>query len=107
MESPIDYTSLMTTDTTPTPEEVEAAIDESFRGKLDLDIYNLTDLCRRLDLHRVTLMKAIKDEKLRAIPLGGPAGFRVFHDDVIDWLESLATIERKRQHVKGLKVRLS
>lgn len=97
----------MVNDTTPVPEESESALDVSLRGRLDLDIYNLADLCARLDLHRITLMRAIKDKKLRGIAIGGAAGFRVFHDDVIEWLDGLATIERKKEVVRGLKIRLT
>jgi excisionase family DNA binding protein len=96
----------VTDDTTPIPEEVESALDESLRGKLNLDLYSIVDLCKRLDIHKVTLMQAIKLGKLRAIRFGGAAGFRFFHEDVVDWLDGLETMQRKKERIAGLKVRL-
>ena len=86
--------------------EVESAVDKSLRGRLDLDIYSINDLCVRLDLHYLTLQKAVKSQALRAIKFGNPAGFRFLHEDVIDWLDSLATKERKNSYIRGLKVRV-
>lgn len=90
----------------PIPEEVESALDESLRGKLNLDIYTPNDLCKRLDITRAKITQAIKLEKLRAIRFGGPIGLRIFHADVIDWLDSMATIERKRESGRGFAVRI-
>ena len=64
------------------------------RGKLDLDVYNVPELCERLDLNRATILKEIKEGKLIGIELGGATGYRFFKEDIISWLRTKATSGR-------------
>lgn len=71
-------------------------IDEkpASRGKLDLDLYNVPELCERLELNRMTILKEVKEGKLIGINLDGAAGYRFMKEDVIAWLRSKATSGR-------------
>jgi excisionase family DNA binding protein len=64
------------------------------RGKLDLDLYNVPDLCERLNLNRMTILKEVKEGKLVGIELGGATGYRFFKEDVVAWLRTKATSGR-------------
>lgn len=57
-------------------------------GKLDLDIYTVTEVSVRLGTKKATIYQAIKDGKLRAIDFGGSSGFRIRKDALLEWLDS-------------------
>jgi excisionase family DNA binding protein len=57
-------------------------------GRLDRDVYTIRELAVILDLHPAVLQKAIRQGELQANFIGGSAGYRILHDQVIKWLKS-------------------
>jgi len=62
---------------------------EAEQGKLDRDIYRVSELTVILGLNRDTIHRAIRTGDLPAINFGGSSGNRVLHVDVVAWLEKL------------------
>jgi hypothetical protein len=62
--------------------------EEQLRGKLDLDVYTLRDIWVRTGMSRVFLLNAIHAGELKALDMGGARGHMVFHQDLMDWLDS-------------------
>lgn len=55
-------------------------------GILNQDIYTVNDLATIFDVHTTTILAQIKTGKMRALYLGGPAGYRIHRDDVLNWV---------------------
>jgi len=60
-------------------------------GMLDRDLYSVRELSVILDLHQESLHNLIKTGRLKAIYIGGSAGYRVRHQDVEDFLTNDST----------------
>jgi excisionase family DNA binding protein len=58
-------------------------------GLLDLDIYTVKDIAARLGVNKSVVLGAIHRKKLVASYMGGPAGYRVRHQALLNWLEGL------------------
>ena len=58
-------------------------------GRLDRDVYSTLDLAWRMQVNKETVQDWIRDpdDPLPAIYLGGSAGYRIRHDDLIQWLQ--------------------
>ena len=78
------------------PRPKNPALDPADVGKLDRDVYSTLDLAHRLQVNKETVQDWIRAERdpLPAIYLGGSAGYRVTHADLMRWL----------QRHRGLKV---
>jgi hypothetical protein len=57
-------------------------------GHLDRDIYTVRELAIILELHPEVLQKAIRQGELQANFIGGSAGYRILHNQVLGWLGS-------------------
>lgn len=58
-------------------------------GVLDKDIYTTQGLADILGVHTTTVLEQIKTGRLRALYLGGPAGYRIHRDDIIAWVRGI------------------
>lgn len=58
-------------------------------GVLDRDVYSVKDLAHRLQVNKETVQDWIRqaEDPLPALYLGGSAGYRVRHADLMPWLE--------------------
>lgn len=59
------------------------------RGVLDKDIYTVQELAVIIGVHTTTILTQIKQGRLKALALGGPAGYRVYKEDVLNWVRSV------------------
>lgn len=57
-------------------------------GKLDLDVYSVTDVQERLGLRRQTIQKAIRAGELRSTDFGGSRGYLILKDDLVSWIRT-------------------
>ena len=58
------------------------------RGVFDLQVYTIDDLAERVGLTDVSVRAEIREGKLKALKMGGPAGYRILHEDIFVWLRS-------------------
>jgi excisionase family DNA binding protein len=56
-------------------------------GLLSQDIYSVKDLALVIGVHPTTILEQIKTGKLKALFLGGPAGYRLYRKNIIEWVE--------------------
>jgi excisionase family DNA binding protein len=59
-------------------------------GQLNLDIYTLEDLALRFGVTKNYFRNLVREGKIKAVDLGGPAGFRIRREWVIEWLDANA-----------------
>jgi excisionase family DNA binding protein len=62
----------------------------SVKGKLDLDVYTVSDLHERLGFKRQTIQKWIRDGQLRAVNFGGSAGNIVMKEWLMEFINKRA-----------------
>ena len=77
------------TPTTETPKGRPSRSSPNF-GHLDKDVYTATELHERLGIKKDTLLEYIRDGELPAANFGGSTGFRILHEDVMEWLRKRA-----------------
>jgi excisionase family DNA binding protein len=59
-------------------------------GLLTQDIYTTRELSDTLGVHHTTILEQIKLKRLKALYLGGPAGYRIHKAEVINWVRGLS-----------------
>jgi excisionase family DNA binding protein len=57
-------------------------------GLLTQDIYSVKDLALVIGVHPTTILEQIKSNKLKALNIGGPAGYRIYRDNIIAWIKN-------------------
>jgi excisionase family DNA binding protein len=57
-------------------------------GYLRQDVYSVADLALIIGVHTATILDTIKKGKLKALYLGGPAGYRISRDSIMNWINS-------------------
>lgn len=62
-------------------------------GVLSQDIYTVKDLSMTIGVHHTTILEHIKSKRLKALYLGGPAGYRIHREDIINWVRNLSNEE--------------
>ena len=55
-------------------------------GILDLDLYTVDDISKRVGIKRATVYEAIKAGRLKAANFGGSSGYRIRKTALISWL---------------------
>lgn len=58
-------------------------------GLLSQDIYSVQDLATVIGVHTTTILAQIKAGKIKALYLGGPAGYRIHREDVLNWVRNI------------------
>ncbi len=58
-------------------------------GMLQQDVYTVKDLSLIIGVHTTTILEHIKNGKLKALYLGGPAGYRLGRQEIIDWISNV------------------
>jgi excisionase family DNA binding protein len=58
-------------------------------GFLRQDVYSVADLALIIGVHHTTILDQIKKGQLKALYLGGPAGYRITKKSVLNWMENI------------------
>lgn len=58
-------------------------------GILDKDVYTVKGVADIMGVHTTTVLEHIKNGRLKALYLGGPAGYRMHREDVIAWIRGI------------------
>jgi excisionase family DNA binding protein len=58
-------------------------------GILNQDVYSVADIAGAIGVHTSTILEHIKSGNLKARNFGGPTGYRLTKDNIINWLENI------------------
>lgn len=58
-------------------------------GVLNQDIYTVKDLSLTIGVHHTTILEHIRSGRLKALALGGPAGYRIAKQDIMNWIRGI------------------
>jgi hypothetical protein len=58
-------------------------------GFLRQDVYSVADLALIIGVHHTTVLDQIRKGNLKALYLGGPAGYRITKKSILNWMENI------------------